>query len=769
MQAQQMAKSNSSAGTATPAAVVVPQTSAGLTAGSVPRLLQVSGTLHPAAQTPDSSIAKREPNNSTTVLFSLYEFQDGGSPLWSETQSVQIDEQGRYTVLLGATQPAGLPLDLFMSGKALWLGVQPETAGASEEPRVLLVAVPYALKAVDADTLGGLPPSAFLQAAGSAGAAAYLLTGPPGSAASAADFPDATSVTGAGTADYIPRWVSASKIANSVLFQSGTGSTAKIGINTTTPASTLDIGGGGTVRGALSLPATGTATSTSGNDSEPLTLAASVFNGTVSAPIAQTFQLQAEPVGNNTGTASGSLNLLYGSGTSVPAETGLSIANNGVITFAPGQTFPGTGTVTSVGAGPGLIASPSPITTSGTLSVDATKVPLLASANTFTANQTVSGNVTATSFSGNGAGLTNLQGANVQGAVATAANALSLGGSPPSAYQPAGYYAILGSNTFSAMQTVSSGDVSISNGDLDLPQTSATSVGVVNMNGVPFIHACCSNTNAFVGASAGNFTSTGTNNTAIGFQAFLSDTTGYSNLAAGYAALENNTTGIWNTAVGNVALANNTTGFDNIAIGGSALQNETSGRNNIGIGLQAGLNVTTTSNNIEIGNSGVSGDSGAIRIGTAGTQTSTYIAGIYGVNTSGIAVYVNSNGQLGTVSSSRRYKEDIHDMADASSGLLRLRPVTFRYKQPFSDGSKPVQYGLIAEEVAEVYPDLVVRSADGQIQTVKYQVLDPMLLNELQKQNATITAQQEQIHSLEERLARLEAAVAGTPTNVAGR
>lgn len=100
---------------------------------------------------------------------------------------------------------------------------------------------------------------------------------------------------------------------------------------------------------------------------------------------------------------------------------------------------------------------------------------------------------------------------------------------------------------------------------------------------------------------------------------------------------------------------------------------------------------------------------------------------------------------------------------------MRLRPVTFRYKRAYEDGSKPIQYGLVAEEVAEVYPDLVARSADGQIETVKYQLLDPMLLNELQKQHATITAQQEQIRSLEERLAKVEAALTGATVTAAAR
>ena len=203
------------------------------------------------------------------------------------------------------------------------------------------------------------------------------------------------------------------------------------------------------------------------------------------------------------------------------------------------------------------------------------------------------------------------------------------------------------------------------------------------------------------------------------------------------------------------------------------------GDSNTSLGAFAGDLVVGGSHNIHIGHPGTATDSGTIRIGTPcpspvyGCQSATFVAGIYGVNTSGIPVYINSNGQLGTVSSSRRYKEDIQDMGEASSGLLRLRPVTFRYKKPFADGSKPIQYGLIAEEVAEVYPDLVARSADGQIETVKYQVLDSMLLNEVQRQQVGIaaqksdlSAQKEQIRVLEQqnqdlqrRLARLEAAL----------
>lgn len=276
---------------------------------------------------------------------------------------------------------------------------------------------------------------------------------------------------------------------------------------------------------------------------------------------------------------------------------------------------------------------------------------------------------------------------------------------------------------------------------------------------------------------------TGTDNTAIGTSALLSNTKGVWNTAVGLNAMASstnvsystaigamalyaNTSGFQNTATGSAALSSNTTGSENTAYGNEALQGNTTGTNNIAFGNLAGQNITTTSNNIHIGNVGNTADSGTIRVGTPGVQTSAFMAGVYGFPTglANVPVVVDSNGNLGTVQSSRRYKQDIEDMGDASTGLVRLRPVTFRYKKPYEDGSKPVQYGLIAEEVAEVYPDLVARSADGQVESVRYQLLDPMILNELQKQHATIDAQKKQIQSLEERLARVEAMLAAGAT-----
>src|SRR5208282_6447973 len=137
----------------------------GASVSVVPRLIRFSGEINPQiaqiTQSKDHENGKSQSATAISATFSLYELQEGGSPLWSESQEVQVDEQGRYTALLGATQPEGLPLDLFTSGKALWLGVQPQLPGAAEQPRVLLVAVPYALKASDSDTLGGKPASAY--------------------------------------------------------------------------------------------------------------------------------------------------------------------------------------------------------------------------------------------------------------------------------------------------------------------------------------------------------------------------------------------------------------------------------------------------------------------------------------------------------------------------------------------------------------------------------------------------------------------------------
>ena len=300
--------------------------------------------------------------------------------------------------------------------------------------------------------------------------------------------------------------------------------------------------------------------------------------------------------------------------------------------------------------------------------------------------------------------------------------------------------------------------------------------------------------NTATGYVALSSNTTGDYNTAAGYYALLKNTIGASNTASGSFALENNTTGGNDTAVGFVALETNTTGADNTAQGVGALENNTTGSNNtasgyaalqsnstgsgnIAIGEGAAVNVSGgNGNNIHIGSTGVSGDSGVIKIGTVGVQTSAYIAGIYAGSpgSPNFLVCVDADGTLGTTGcsstpSSRRFKEQISDMGDASSKLLQLRPVTFLYKPQYDDGSHTLQYGLIAEEVAKIYPDMVGYDKDGQPSSVKYQSLAPMLLNEVQKQAEQLRLQQEVNRKLEERLAALEAARQTTAAATATR
>jgi len=260
------------------------------------------------------------------------------------------------------------------------------------------------------------------------------------------------------------------------------------------------------------------------------------------------------------------------------------------------------------------------------------------------------------------------------------------------------------------------------------------------------------NTATGSGALASN---TGCCNTATGASALAGNTTGIYNAAMGWNALLNNAGGSHNTAMGPAALYGNT-GDKNTAVGDSALWQNTTGNSNIAVGYGAGGNLTTGDNNIDIGSGGLAGEANTIRIGLAGTQTQAFIAGIWGVNVGGAPVLVTSNGQLGMNTSSRRFKYDIQDMGTASADLLKLRPVTFRYKQAQDDGSHPLQYGLIAEEVAEVMPELVAYDKDGQPRTVLYNVLPSLLLNEVQRQNAEIAALNTEVATLREQVETLQ-------------
>jgi hypothetical protein len=262
--------------------------------------------------------------------------------------------------------------------------------------------------------------------------------------------------------------------------------------------------------------------------------------------------------------------------------------------------------------------------------------------------------------------------------------------------------------------------------------------------------------NTATGWCALHANTSGYSNTATGNSALVANTKGYANTGNGLGALGANISGYNNTANGYSALGKNTSGNTNTGIGYEALFN-TTGNNNIAIGSNAGSNLTTGSDNIDIGNGGVAAEAAAIRIGTK--QTKTFIAGIRGVtaaNGKAIPVVIDSAGQLGTVSSSERFKKQIKPMDQVSEAILALKPVTFQYG---SDSTNTPQFGLIAEEVAKVNQDLVVRDADGEIYTVRYEAVNAMLLNEFLKEHRKVQELEKQVEELTAGLQKVNAQI----------
>jgi hypothetical protein len=358
-------------------------------------------------------------------------------------------------------------------------------------------------------------------------------------------------------------------------------------------------------------------------------------------------------------------------------------------------------------------------------------------------------------------------GLNSSGNFNTANGALALTRNTGSNNTAMGYNALTSDSTVSGLTAIGSGALQMNNTGFD-----NTAVG---------FQALQSNTsgedNTATGSYALNSNTDGFDNTANGFQALTSNTHGGDNTATGFNALSNNTIGTSNTAIGfqagvsNVsgnnntasgegALTSNTIGSSNTATGFNALFRNT-GSTNIAIGALAGQNLTTGNNNIDIGHQGVAGDSGKIRIGTPVTHTATFIAGIYNVSEGGTIkpVYINSNGRLGTQppASARKFKEEIKAMEKTSEGILKLKPVTFRYK---NDEERTPQFGLIAEDVANMNPDLVVRDENGEIYTVRYDAVNAMLLNEFLKEHKTVQEQGATITALRAHDAKQEAVLA---------
>ena len=506
-------------------------------------------------------------------------------------------------------------MELFAAGEARWLQVTFHVPDEVTVPRVLLVSVPYALKAADAETIGGLPPSAFVLAAATPNREPGAMSS--GDAPAAASTSATPAVTGTGTTGFVPLWRnSTGNLGDSVLFQSGAGATANVGINTTTPATTLDVNGTTTLRGDTAMAAIGVATVNGGKKSEPLDFDGSVFNSGTSSAVATTFRLQTESAGNNTTSPSATLNLLYGAGGSTPADTGLKLASNGQIEFATGQTFPGAGTITGVTAGSGLmgggtigsvtvgltntcasgqvlqwngslwacaavgsggggitgVTAGTDLTGGGasgnvTLNLDTTKVPQLNTANTFTGNQTVNGNLSATGV---------VTGSSYQ----IGSNLFALG----SYANSNAFLGFAGNSTMTGVNNTAVGATAL-RGNGTASYNTAVGSNTLNQNGGD------GNTATGYGALTAN--ESGTYNTANGSSAMFTNSTGYYNTAMGNGSLYGNTAGYGNTALGTGALGANTTGFYNTAVGyvagsGTGSNYEVSGAYNTYLGYAAG-------------------------------------------------------------------------------------------------------------------------------------------------------------------------------------
>ena len=372
---------------------------------TVPRLIRITGSVHDQAA--------NAVNATRGITFTLYNDQNGQGVVWQETQNLRLDSSGRFSALLGATNEAGLPQEIFSAGEARWLGIRPD--GQAEQPRILLLSVAYALKAADAETLGGKPASAFVLAdsasqyqsaqsvSGALAGAESSQRGPQVLNQSASALPllvspqtACSSITsdGTATANQLAKFTGACVIENSAIFESG----GNVGIGNTSPAGMLDVTGTSffrsslNVMGGIVMAPVQPATKTAGFASNPVDIEASTYNSSPAGPQTYLFRWQASPVGNNTANPSAALNLLFG----IPADiisTGFSVASNGILTFAPGQTFPGaSGGVTNVATGAGLTGGP--ITSTGTISIPAAGVTNAMLANpsvTVTAGSGLSG------------------------------------------------------------------------------------------------------------------------------------------------------------------------------------------------------------------------------------------------------------------------------------------------------------------------------------------------------------------------------------------
>src|SRR5271157_2927885 len=500
----------------------------------VPRLIKFSGVAKDATGQRRSGVVG--------ITFSIYAGQQGGATLWMETQNAALDAQGRYAVLLGSTQNAGLPLDLFATGEPRWLGAKLELPGEVEQPRVLLVSVPYALKASDADTVGGMPASAFVLAPTGSGSGAGAGASAPGSTKSTAGKSKAEPLfTSSGTTNYIPIFTdSTGDIGNSTIYQSTSGN---VGIGFSNPQQRLVIGApaGGIVLNSTNLSDQDLNVIVSApGATDKHTFFGPSTNTNLTLGVGGVEKVRINSAGNvGIGYSNPQQRLVIGAplGGTVLNATNLADQDLNVTVTAPGasdkHTYFGPSTNTNLTLGVGGVEMMR-ITNAGRVGI-----------GTAAPSATLEVNGTA-KFDG----LVSFAGGQTFPGAAT-----------------------LGANTFTGNQTV--------NGNLSA--TGLVTGAAFNIGSNLFAFGSYANANAFLGF-AGNTTMTGTDNTATGQYSLAANTTGNYNTASGYLALNSNTAGYMNTATGTDALGPNTTGNSNTATGAWVLSANTTGNSNTATG-----------------------------------------------------------------------------------------------------------------------------------------------------------------------------------------
>ena len=712
----------------------------------VPGLIRFGGVIAGAA-------------GNVTVTFSLYADQASETALWHETQTVALAAGGRYVVSLGVTQPDGLPLALFATGEARWLGVRPE--GQVEQPRVLRVSVPYALKAADAETIGGKPLSAFVLAGDTTGTGADGLTYVDARVLKNGLSGVGAPPEGAGSAGYIGMFQDATTLVNSVIFQNAT----SIGVGTTTPEAEFHSIGSQTpgaffdvyndylgalpvvLRAARGTPAAPTAVQT---DDILGGLAVRGYGATHFS--AGQGQVMFKAAQNWTDAAHGTY-LMF---TTTPLGSAFWVermridpaGNVGIGTPAPTQKLSVGGTVESTTGG---FKFPDGTTQTTALSL---------AANIFTATQTIAnGDLALPATTGASSGVLTLGGQTfLHGYSATTTNPnLFLG-------QQAGNFSMTGAgyNVGIGVQALAANTTGFYN--------TATGAGALASN-------TTGTWNTADGTHALTANDTGSGNTATGMAALTANTGGSNNTAAGYATLNHNTSGINNTADGSSALLFNTTGSGNAALGVQSLLANTTGFQNTAMGMQAGQAVTTGSANTFIGfasgpdsshsdivnataiganavvnqsNSLALGGQGAnavsVGIGTAVPNATLQVVGDVRIGTFGTnGCLMNAGGGVltGTCSSDARLKTNVRPFGPVLERVVQLQPVRFDWKvkeHPEYHFGAGRNSGLIAQDVERVFPEMVATDSRG-YKMVNYSELPNLTLAAVRELNAKVDAQ----------------------------